>query len=489
MKVFTAHQLRQLDERILERESISSVTLMERAAALFTETFTQQVSKEIPVVLFCGTGNNGGDGLAIFQLLEQKGYTATCYLVPFGTLSEDCQYQFDQCKRSVILWNNLSQPTFDSKAVIIDALLGFGTNRSPEGEVLRAIQWMNTSGCTIFSVDLPSGLPSDVVSDPETIVCADFTFTFHAPKLTFLLASTAPFVGKWKVLSLTNDFSLLASIKTRYSILTEQKVRELLPHRPRFSHKGTFGKGLLVAGSEGKMGASVLSSKAALKSGLGLLTLYTVKQGRNWINGVLPEVMTIWDEEADELSGKQLPNLEGFQGLGIGPGVGTHSAIATILKELLNSKLPLIIDADALTVLAKTPELWKELHENCLLTPHPKEFSRLVGQYVDDVDRLERAVHFAQTYRCNVLLKDAYSAAISFKGEVVFNLTGNSGLAKGGSGDVLTGILIGLITQGIDPFSAAQLGSYYLGKTAEELVAEMSERAILASDIVNNLKF
>ncbi len=487
MPIFTAHQLRQLDERILERESISSVTLMERAASLFVEEFVSKVSIECPIIVFCGVGNNGGDGLVVFQLLEKLGYSVTCYLVPFGTLSEDCQYQFDRCKRDVILWNQDTQPVFVTKTVIVDALLGFGSNRSPAGELLRAIQLINTSGCFVFSVDLPSGLPSDSIPNLETIVCADITITFHAPKLTFLLSTTAPFVGEWKVKSLTQAEDLYDAVKTRYSILTSEKVKQMLPIRGRFSHKGTFGKALLIAGSEGKMGAAILSAKAALKSGLGLLELYTVKQGKHWIHGVLPEVMTVWDEHEELLSGNQLPALRNFQTVAVGPGIGTHDTIAKLLFKLLTSKLPLVIDADALTVLAKTPELYNELHENCVITPHPKEFSRLVGEVEDDCDRLERAIHFAQTYRCNIVLKNAYSAIISSNGQVVFNLTGNSGLAKGGSGDALTGIILGLISQGIEPYYAAQLGSFFLGKTVEELSSTQSERAILASDVINNL--
>lgn len=487
MKLLSAEQIKHLDRFTIENEPISSVNLMNRAGSVLFEELLQLIEYKQAVVIFCGPGNNGGDGFVIHRLLKLAGFSVQTYLVPFGTLTDECQEQFNTVKGDVILWSENTNIILSTDAVIIDALLGIGSNREPQGLLKAAIDWINSSGNIVYSIDMPSGLTADELPEHNTIVKATETWTIHAPKLTFMLPEAQQFIGKWKHFDIGLDLNECNIIPSRYTYLLKEDVENILPVRPRFSHKGTFGHGLLIAGSDGKMGACLLSAEAALRSGLGLLTVYTVSQGKSCLHQRIPEAMAIWDKNENELSGEMLPELTRFSAIGIGPGLGMNEGVLNTLKQVLHSKKPCVIDADALNVLAENPDLLSALHEDCVLTPHPKEFERLAGSFVNSQDRLDRAIHFAQMYSCQLILKDAISAVITSKGKVSFNSTGNSGLAKGGSGDVLTGIVLGLLTQGIKSEYAATIAVYYHGLTADQLKKTQSERNMLASDLVKAL--
>lgn len=488
MKILSAEQIKHMDRFTIENEPISSVDLMNRAGSVLSEAFLRVLDNKQPVVIFCGPGNNGGDGLVIHRLLKLAGFSVQSFLVPFATLTNECQEQFDLVKGDVILWSENTHLNLTEETVIIDALLGIGSNREPQGILKSAIDCINSTGNTIYSIDLPSGLAADELPDHETIVKATETWTIHVPKLTFMLPETQRFIGNWKCFDIGLDLNEYNLIPSRHVVLIESKVKELIPKRNRFSHKGTYGHALLLAGSEGKMGACLLSSEAALRSGLGLLTVHTVSQGKHCLHQRLPEAMAIWDKSETEISGEMLPDLTRFSAIGIGPGLGIGDGVLNALKQVLLSKKLCVIDADALNVLAENPELLRYLHEDCVLTPHPKEFERLAGSFVNSQDRLDRAIHFAQTYKCQLILKDAISAVITSSGKVFFNATGNAGMAKGGSGDVLTGITLGLLSQGIEVVAAAKIAMYYHGLAGDAAEEQLGQHAMLPSEIIKNIR-
>lgn len=490
MQILSAKQQKYLDQFTIAHEPISSVDLMNRAAQVFTDEILQDISTDNSVIVLCGTGNNGGDGFVVFRYLKLVGINARCYLVPFGSMSEDCQVQFDLVKTNVLIWNSENQePDWnENNTIVIDALLGIGSNREARGELKHAIEWVNSVSCPVYSIDLPSGLPADELPSHSCIVRATNTFTFHAPKLTFFLPETAEFAGNWKVLDIGLDQAESRKQHTRYQSIQADAIQSLIPKRKRFSHKGTYGHGLLIAGSDGKMGACLLSSEACLRSGAGLLTVHTVSQGKYSLHQHIPEAMAHWDVNETELSGEHLPKLSAFSAIGIGPGLGTGKGTRSALEKVLESKLPCVIDADALNVLAQHPELLEKLHENCVLTPHPKEFERLAGSFENSLERMERAIHFAEMYHCQLVLKDAITAVINPKGAVSFNSTGNPGMAKGGSGDVLTGIILGCLAQGIAPYDASRIAVFHHGSAGDKAKVLKGERAMQTSDLTANLR-
>lgn len=488
MKLLTTEQIKHLDRFTIENEPISSVDLMNRAGAVLFEELLQLLDYKQPVVIFCGPGNNGGDGLVIHRLLKLAGFSVQTYLVPFANLTDECQEQFDQVKGDVLLWSEKSTVNLTHDTVIVDALLGIGSNREPQGLLKSAIDWINSNENKVYSIDMPSGLAADELPEHVTIVKATETWTIHAPKLTFMLPEAQQFIGNWKCFNIGLDTNEYNSITSRYNYLLQENIESILPIRPRFSHKGNYGHGLLIAGSDGKMGACLLSTEAAIRSGLGLLSVHTVSQGKHCLHQRIPEAMAIWDKNEKEISGEAIPDLSRFSAVGIGPGLGMSDGVLTALKQVLLSKRPCVIDADALNVLAENEELLAYLHEACVLTPHPKEFERLAGSFINSQDRLDRAIHFAQAYSCQLILKDTISAVITSKGKVSFNSTGNSGMAKGGSGDVLTGIVLGLLTQGISATDSAQIAMFCHGKAGDDAAKKMGQYAMLASDIITELR-
>lgn len=487
MQILSAKQQRDLDRFTIENEPISSVNLMNRAASRCADEIIGELTLGNSIVLLCGTGNNGGDGFVLFRYFKLAQIPVKCYLVPFGQMSEDCRVQYELVKDEVLIWNKETNPEWNENTFVIDALLGIGSNREPQNELKSAIEWVNKTTCAVYSIDMPSGLPADEIPTHQTIVRATETLTFHAPKLTFFLPETAGYAGDWKVL----DIGLIPNPEIEQSFhsrMLEKEVKSLIPVRKRFSHKGTYGHALLIAGSDGKMGACLLSSEAALRSGLGLLTVHTVSQGKFQLHQRIPEAMAHWDPDENELSGENLPDLQTYSVIGIGPGLGQGKGTRIALEKVLDSGLPCVIDADALNVLSVNPDLFEKLHENCILTPHPKEFERLTGSFVTSIERLERVVDFSRKYGCILVLKDAITAIVNPEGGVQFNTTGNPGMAKGGSGDVLTGIILGCLAQKISPFDAACIAVFYHGLAGDRARDGKGERAMLPGDLIAELR-
>lgn len=511
MKILSAEQIRELDKYTIEHEPVASIVLMERAANKLTTTLTDgYIRKNDNIIIFCGMGNNGGDGLAVARLLIQQGFLhVSAYIVRHAVQGSD-DFEANEIRLKNIggfryIETEMQIPPIPADAVVIDALFGSGLNRATEGLSAQVIRAINESGAVVFSVDVPSGLYCDKPnSETDAIIKADVTFTFHAPKLCFMFPDNAKYVGWFRVLDigLSKDFS--NSQTTSYSYITQQTIDSIIKVRSKFSHKGIYGHALVCAGSYGKIGAAVLSVSAALRSGAGLVSTILPDCGYEIMQTSCPEAMvhTQADKEKDELFNVEVKrnkqhlslgyihhlDLNKFSSIGVGPGIGTEKDSFEFLESLFRKyNKPTVIDADALNIIAEHDKLKAMMPKGSILTPHPGEFKRLVGEWSDDLEKLELQTRFAKKHGVVVILKGAHTSVATPEGYIYFNSTGNPGMAKGGSGDVLTGVLTALLAQGYTPARTAAIGVYIHG-TAGDLAAEqLSQTGMIASDIVANL--
>ena len=482
MKILSIEDTRALDEYTIKHEPIASIDLMERASLAFSDWFVSNVFTK-KVTIICGTGNNGGDGLAIARFLHARSYNVKVFVV--GDIekgSSDFKLNWDRLDtKPDIIDDNL--PEIDSEAVIIDAIFGSGLSRPVRGHYAEVINHLNAQPNTIISVDMPSGLFADQVSKGESIIKASVTVTFQLPKLAFMFPESYPFVGEWFAVDIGLSQEFIDSVNTKYHYLKSDDVRPLIKPLPKFSHKGTNGHGLIVAGSHGKMGAAVLASRAALRSGIGLLSVHVPRCGNDIMQNSVPEAMTIPDISDEHIS--DLHAVEKYSAIGIGPGLGKHISTVKALGELLRTaSKPLVIDADALNIISENQELLELIPSNSILTPHPKEFERLVGSWTNDFERLKKLRQFSQRFDLIVVLKGAHTAIASGDGKVYFNSTGNPGMGKGGSGDVLLGVLTSLLAQGYQPLDVAKIGVYLHGLAGDFAAETYHEKSMIASDII-----
>ncbi len=482
MKILSIEDTRALDEYTIKNEPIASIDLMERASMSFCEWFIANVLAN-DVIVFCGTGNNGGDGLAIARILQSKGYQVEVYLI--GEVekgSPDFQLNWERlAQKPEVLDDKL--PDIKADAVIIDAIFGSGLSRPVTGHYALLIDYLNSKQNTVISVDMPSGLFADRVSEGQSIIKANATVTFQLPKLAFMFPENYQFVGEWTAVDIGLSEKFIKSKATKYYYQDNNNITPLIHPLSKFSHKGSNGHGLIIAGSYGKMGAAILASKAALRTGIGLLSIHVPSSGNDIMQTSVPEAMTIADVNEEHIS--EVLDIEKYSAIGVGPGLGKHVSTTKALSELLsNMSQPLVIDADALNIIAENQELLELIPENSILTPHPKEFERLVGSWSNDFERLEKLKSLAQKYNLIVILKGAHTAIANSDGTVTFNSTGNPGMGKGGSGDVLLGMLTSLVAQGYQPLEAAKIGVYLHGLAGDIASYTYQERAMIASDII-----
>lgn len=489
MKILTASQLREADSYTIQNEPIASIDLMERASTAFVWAFSEVFAPPATVSLFCGVGNNGGDGLVIARLLKEVGWDVEVFLVHFSeNISEDNKTNQNRLIKAGITIHHiesLSDFPEITGSVIIDALVGTGISRPLEGLLGETVRKINTLDAVICSVDLPSGLfdQGDCTEILDRIVHADFTFTFQSPKINFLFPEYAKVIGSWVTLDIGLHQEFIDQLSCNSFLLEETDVRKLIRFRDDFDHKGTFGHAGIVAGSYGMLGAAVLSSKACLRSGAGLTTIFAPSCGYEILQATVPEAMcqTIGDR-CFEL----LPETEKISALGIGPGIGQDPKTIVALNHLLDTvKIPCILDADALNILATSDNL--SFQQGTIITPHLKEFDRLFGSSENSNERFQKLKDQAQKHDIYIVLKGRYSAIACPDGSVYFNPTGNPGMATGGSGDVLTGILTGLLAQGYSPKDTCILGCYLHGLAGDFTADALSENAMIASDIIEYL--
>lgn len=491
MKVLSAQQLYKADQITIEKGAISADELMERAATLcFQWIHNRLQGNSVVIQIFCGTGNNGGDGLVIARHLKQHGYHVNTYIINCSNNRSEAFLTNYERLKEIGVWPEMITcesdfPEVSENDMIIDAIFGLGLSRSPEGVIKEAIQFINRSNAYVLSIDFPSGLFADkAITDNDAVIKAYHTLTFQTPKLAFLLPDNQEFVGSWDTVDIGLDSAYLNSVETNIYLTAKEDVQPLYKFRDNFSHKGNFGHSLIVGGSFGKIGAVSLASRAALTIGSGLVTAYVPKCGYQTLQTALPEVMVEVDAENE---------LEFFNSkiqattIGIGIGMGTSTKTEDGLKQFLKkNKLPLVVDADAINLISKNKSLLKLLPENSVLTPHPKEFERLAGKWKNDYDKLDKLKAISKNYKLIIVLKGAYTVIVN-QGKLFFNSTGNPALATAGSGDVLTGIITGLIAQHYTPINAAKLGVYLHGKTAELAMKSMVYETFTASHCIEYL--
>ena len=493
MKILTAAQTHQLDQATMRAQQITSTALMERAAGALAEWLAQRYTHAGAgeILVLCGPGNNGGDGLALARLLHNAGYAVRVALLAAAQQSADWQHNRQHLPSHVPVTEMAADalPAIAPGALVLDALFGTGLARPLAGLAAAVVEHLNRAGAHVVAVDLPSGLLADEPQpDPGApVVRASYTLSFGLPKLAFLLPQNAGFVGEWHVLDIGLDQDFIDHAETPWHFTQLRDADVALPRRAKFGYKNTFGHALLLAGSHGKMGAAVLSAGACLRGGVGLLTAHIPGVGYDIFQTTHPEAMCLADAQANFIS--ELPDLGPYQAVGIGPGLGQAAATRTVLEQLLRAaKAPLVIDADALNLLGAHRELLDLLPENTVLTPHVGEFTRLTEKARNDYQRLDLLRAFAQKHRCVVVLKGAYTAVGAPDGQVYFNSTGNPGMGTGGSGDVLTGLVLALrADQRLGPLHAARLAVLAHGHAGDLVAAETGEAGLIAGDLVAHI--
>ncbi len=491
MKILSAAQIREADAYTIRHEPVSSLDLMERASQAFVDWFTSQYPYATGIKVFCGLGNNGGDGLAIARLLSQMHYQVQAFAVRHAEkTSPDFAANEERLKRLMDLRDIRAEaeiPSISEQEVVIDAIFGSGLTRPADGLAARVIEAINGSGAAVVAVDIPSGLYVDAPGSSDMpVVKATHTVTFQLPKLAFLLPQNEPYVGDWLPVDIGLHPQAIEQAQTPYHYVEEDYLRSIIRKRPKYAHKGLFGHALLVAGSHGKMGAAVLAARACLRSGVGLLTLHVPWSGYEIMQVSVPEAMCLVDTNGQFFT--ETGDTTAFSTVGIGPGLGTQTETAKALEKLLQrTTAPMVLDADALNLLARHPGLLTLLPPHSVLTPHPKEFERLAGFAGNDYHRLEMLRTFARRHQVVVVLKGAHTAIALPSGNVCFNIAGNPGMATGGTGDVLTGIITALAAQHYPPEQAAILGVYLHALAGDLAAQEKGYTALVASDIIEYL--
>jgi NAD(P)H-hydrate epimerase len=498
MKIFTAHQLKEADQYTIANEPIASVDLMERAAKACVDWIKDKFSTDFNFVIVCGLGNNGGDGLAIARLLATQHYKVSVYIINYSD-KRSPDFIANYSKLTELSNNNLIVKEIKSieefyqalsittQSIIIDAMFGTGLNKAIEGLTAEVITMLNEQLSIVIAIDIPSGLHCDELNEPnDCIVRANYTLTFQFPKLSFMLPETAQYVGNFKVLDIFLHPDFIDNTGTLNYFVIKDDIQSFLKKRSKIAHKGNFGHALIIAGSHGKVGAAVLASKACMHSGVGLLTTYVPKIGYEIVQLSLPEAMVDVDNETHFIS--SLPRLDNYDAIGIGPGIGKEQQTQNVLKLLIqNTKVPLVIDADAINILSENKTWLAFVPSNSILTPHPKEFERLTGKSKNSFERLQTQREFSIKNNIYVVLKGAHTSISSPDGSVFFNSTGNPGMATAGSGDTLTGIITALVAQGYNSKQACVLGVYLHGLAGDFAAIEKSEESIIASDIILHL--
>ncbi|MGI8952221.1 MAG: NAD(P)H-hydrate dehydratase [Chitinophagaceae bacterium] len=484
MKILSATQIQQWDAFTIEHEPITSINLMERAAQQCTDWIIKNKFIDNSVKIFCGKGNNGGDGLAIVRQLIEKNIFPSIYIIEFGAKgTEDFQNNLARLHQLTtdifFIQSKEFFPEINKNDIIIDALFGSGLNRPLQNLSAELVEHINTSNAKIISVDVPSGMFLDKSSVGNAIIKANYTLTFQTIKLCFLVAENADYFGEVKLLEIGLHQEFLKTIETAFQLTTQKNIVSIFKPRKSFSNKGTYGHALLFAGSKGKMGAAIIASKACLRSGVGLLTVNVDEENLFIIQTAVPEAMAMLQEDKIE--------FEKYTTIGIGPGFGFNKTCSKMFEEIISQfKKPIIIDADALTILSLNKEWLNNIPAGSILTPHPKEFDRVFGNSANDFERIDKAIALSKQYSFILILKGHYTL-IAANGKGFFNTTGNAGMAKGGSGDMLTGILTSLLAQCYNALQASVLGVYIHGLSADISLENQSLESLLPSDMIEHL--
>lgn len=496
MKIFTAAQIHELDNYTITHEPIKSIDLMERAAKTITRAIMDEWTDRTPMVIFAGPGNNGGDALAVARLLAEENYTVSVYLFNIhDKLSDDCaanKQRLIDCKRVAHFTEvtlNFDPPELTEDMVVIDGLFGSGLNKPLIGGFASLVKYINQCPVKVVSIDIPSGLmcEDNTYNIHSNIIRADLTLTLQQKKLSMMMADCQKYIGRLRVLDIRLSPEYIDKTEPNCRILEEHDIRRLLTPRDDFAHKGSMGNALIIAGSYGMAGAAVLATRACLRSGAGKVTVHTPRRNYLVMQTAVPEAVLQMDHEETYFS--ESVDSTDFDALGIGPGIGQveNTAIA-LIGQIRRTSCPIVVDADALNILANHQAWMQQLPAGIIMTPHPKEFDRMAGSASNnDYERLVRAQQMAEHIKGYIILKGHHSALCMPDGHIVFNATGNSGMATAGSGDVLTGILTALLARGYDKATACQLAMYLHGLAGDLAAKEVGKESLVASDIIQFL--
>lgn len=483
--MLTAALMRKADEFMVVHHQVPSVDLMEKAAKAFVHCFAREEPEKTKTIsIFCGKGNNGGDGLAIARLLYLDGYTSLEVFIADFLTSESSDYKVNleritrlpvevhylQVSESIALPQNV---------IVIDAMLGSGFIPPLQQHLQELVSQINAAEARVYAVDIPTGCAADgIIPTPYEGLRAEKTITFQRPKISFLFPESAAATSHFEVVDIGLDEAFIQSSSSDYALIDLATVQSLLQPRKPFTHKGTYGHVLLIAGSVDTMGAAILNVKGSLYAGAGLVTASIPESGLVTLNTALPEVMYADRKQVTE-------HLDRYQAIGIGSGLGTGGEAYELLSKSMMANKPLVIDADGLNILAMHQGLQSLLRKGMVITPHVKEFDRLFGTHESWYERVQTARQVAKEYSCVIVLKNQYTFIVNEEGDVAVNPTGHPAMAQAGMGDVLTGVITAYLGQGFSAFEAAVLSCYLHGKSG----AELSDRVAVAtaSQVAENL--
>ena len=495
MKIFTSAQIQELDKYTIEKEPVSSIDLMERAAKALSRAIMEKWPATAPVVVFAGPGNNGGDGLAVARLLAEQGYQVSAYLFNInGHLSPDCLVNKQRLLESkrlrsfIEVTQEFDPPQLEEGMLVVDGLFGSGLNKPLAGGFASLVKYINASPAQVVSIDVPSGLMTEdnTYNVRANIIRADLTLTLQQPKLSFLFAENQQFTGQLRVLDIRLSQEGIARIESQYTIVGESDVRSRLLPRSPFAHKGQMGSALLVAGSYCMAGAAVLAARACLRAGVGKVTVNSPRRNIEILQMSVPEAIV--QTGTEETIFAEAVETDDFDALGIGPGLGRSEPTAVaLISQLRRAQCPVVADADALNILANHRAWIQQLPKGIILTPHPKELDRMEGHSADSYERLTKARLLAERLQGTVIVKGRYTAICQADGHILFNPTGNSGMATAGSGDVLTGILTALLARGYKPEDACVVGVYLHGLAGDLAAHDLGDESLVAGDIIRYL--
>ena len=491
LPLLTAPQIREADGYTILHEPITSVDLMERAAKAFAGCFVEHFpDRSRAITIYCGTGNNGGDGLVVAQLLHYLEYTnLSVKIARFSDkASDDFNVNLQRLQQTSILTVILKPGDAiapETSAILIDALLGSGLNKPLSGDLKDLVMYLNTLNAEVVAVDVPTGFFTEGMTDKEAVVFnADLAITFQQPRLNFLLPESATAMRRWQFVDIGIDKDFVQSLHSPYHWVEAKDITEILKPRRRFSHKGTYGHALIIAGQDKTMGAALLSSAASACAGAGLTTACIPESGLTALNSYLPELMAIIRR------GDQQPVIDWtqFSAVAIGPGLGKEKSALTLFENVLNSyQQPIVIDADAINLLAANIQLWPKVPKGSILTPHMKEFDRLFGEHANWWQRLETGTQKAKQHGVYIVLKNDYTITFAPDGTVYFNSTGNPAMATGGMGDVLTGVITSLLAQKYSPLEACLAGVFIHGRAGDELALSNRLNVVLPGELAKQL--
>lgn len=494
MKIFPSSSIKKLDAYTIEHEPIASIDLMERAAQALTKAITNRWNPETPVTIFAGPGNNGGDALAIARMMAEKGYKIEVYLFNTkGELSPDCQTNKELVEMmEEVTFHEISTqfvpPTLTPEHLVIDGLFGSGLNKPLNGGFAAVVKYINASKAQVVAIDVPSGLmcEDNTYNIRQNMIRADVTLSIQLPKLSFLFPENEDIVGEWQLLDIQLKKDFIDTAQSPYYITEEEEIRSLIKPRKRFAHKGTFGHALLIAGSYGMAGASILSARACLRSGVGLLTVHVPIHNHDLLQTTVPEAIVQTDIHDHYFA--EPVDTDRYQAIAIGPGLGQEEDTAlAMMEQIQGCPVPLVLDADAINIFGTHRNWLSRMPKRCILTPHLKELERLIGKCMDTYERLTKTKELAAYLQSYIIIKGSWSTVVTPEGNCYFNPTGNPGMATAGSGDVLTGILAALLAQGYTQEDACRLGVYVHGLAGDIAAEEKGEIGTTSSDLIDAL--